>query len=118
MQACGGSAMMSSIQQTVWTQGSAFHSKLLGLNGCSNNVKLSSMKPCRSSPSEVNLVTGKPSSSASVPIHEIEGGKDYNSNVVQTLENHGLFSHIIAYSVRGLSLSLASVVFVCKFPLH
>ncbi|XP_073032155.1 serine hydroxymethyltransferase 3, chloroplastic-like [Primulina eburnea] len=79
MQACGGSAIMSSIQQTVWTLGSAFPSKLVGLNGCSNNVKLSSTRPCGSSPLEVNLVTGKPASSASVPIHKIEcdAGSNY-----------------------------------------
>ncbi|XP_075495699.1 serine hydroxymethyltransferase 3, chloroplastic-like isoform X1 [Primulina tabacum] len=79
MQACGGSAILSSIQQTVWTQGSAFPSKLVGLNGCSNNVKLSSMRPRGSSPLEVNLVTGKPASSVSVSIHEIEcdAGSNY-----------------------------------------
>ncbi|XP_073129911.1 serine hydroxymethyltransferase 3, chloroplastic isoform X2 [Henckelia pumila] len=70
MQACGGSAMMSSIQNTFWTQGSTFPSKFPGINGCSNNVKLGSLRPCRSSSLEANLVTGKPASSVSVPIHE------------------------------------------------
>lgn len=73
MQACGGSAMMNSIQQPFGPKGSLFPSKWLGITGCPNHVKLSSIKPCRSSQLEGSLITGKPPSSVSVPIPEIGG---------------------------------------------
>ncbi|KAK6140845.1 hypothetical protein DH2020_025413 [Rehmannia glutinosa] len=78
MQACGGSAMINSIQQTVWTKGPIFPSKWIGTSGCPTHVKLSSVKPCRSSQLEGSLVTGRPPSSVSVPIPEIGGdGKNF-----------------------------------------
>ncbi|KAL3844223.1 hypothetical protein ACJIZ3_001626 [Penstemon smallii] len=73
MHACGGSAMMSSIQQPIGTKGSVFPSKMVGVGGCPNHVKLSSVKPCRTSQLEGSLVTGRPPSSLSVPIPEIKG---------------------------------------------
>ncbi|KAK4388764.1 Serine hydroxymethyltransferase 3, chloroplastic [Sesamum angolense] len=73
MQACGGPAMMNSIQQPLGPKGSLFPSKWLGITGCPNHVKLSSIKPCRSSQLEGSLITGKPPSSVSVPIPEIGG---------------------------------------------
>ncbi|KAG8375650.1 hypothetical protein BUALT_Bualt10G0122300 [Buddleja alternifolia] len=73
MQACGGSAMMSSIQQPVVTKRPAFPSKYFGISGCQSHVRLSSVKPCRSSQLEESLVTGRPPSSVSVPIPEIGG---------------------------------------------
>ncbi|KAK4401211.1 Serine hydroxymethyltransferase 3, chloroplastic [Sesamum angolense] len=78
MQACRGSAMMSSIQQPIGTNGSLFPSKRLGINGCPNHVKLSIIGPCQSSQLEGSLVTGRPPSSVSVPIPEIGGIVDYD----------------------------------------
>ncbi|KAL0330722.1 UNVERIFIED_CONTAM: Serine hydroxymethyltransferase 3, chloroplastic [Sesamum angustifolium] len=65
--------MMNSIQQPLGPKGSLFPSKWLGITGCPNHVKLSSIKPCRSSQLEGSLITGKPPSSVSVPIPEIGG---------------------------------------------
>lgn len=73
MQACGGSAMINSIQQPVGIKGSVFPSKWICISGCPNHVKLSSVKPCRSSQLEGSLVTGRSPSSVSVPIPEIGG---------------------------------------------
>ncbi|CAK9155451.1 unnamed protein product [Ilex paraguariensis] len=77
MQACcSGAAVMGSLQQPVWIKESTFLS-----NGCGVNyyfphqVKLGSVKPCRSSSQlEGSLVTGRPPSSVSVPVPEIGGG--------------------------------------------
>ncbi|KAL0330418.1 UNVERIFIED_CONTAM: Serine hydroxymethyltransferase 3, chloroplastic [Sesamum radiatum] len=65
--------MMNSIQQPLGPKGSLFPSKWLGITGYPNHVKLSSIKPCRSSQLEGSLITGKPPSSVSVPIPEIGG---------------------------------------------
>ncbi|KAK6135564.1 hypothetical protein DH2020_030672 [Rehmannia glutinosa] len=65
--------MINSIQQTVWTKGPIFPSKWIGTSGCPSHVKLSSVKPCRSSQLEGSLVTGRPPSSVSVPIPEVGG---------------------------------------------
>ncbi|KAM3282105.1 serine hydroxymethyltransferase 3, chloroplastic [Capsicum chacoense] len=68
MKACCGAAMMSSLQQPFWVQGSAFPSKgaAAGFNVNSSRVNFSSVKPCRASPTQGTLLTGKPNSSVSV----------------------------------------------------
>lgn len=73
MQACSGFAVMGSIQQPVWTKESVFPLKGLGVGGCSNLVKFSSVKPCRSSQLEGNLVSGRPPTSVFVPEPKTEG---------------------------------------------
>ncbi|KAL7121944.1 hypothetical protein ACP275_01G015300 [Erythranthe tilingii] len=73
MHACGGSGMINSIQQPVGAKLSVIPSKWIGLSRCSNHVKMSSVKPCRSSHLEGSLVTGRPPSSVSVPIPENAG---------------------------------------------
>ena len=73
MQACGGSAIMNSIQQPVGIKTSVFPSNWMGAIGSPSHVKMSSFKPCRSSQLEGSLVTGKPPSSASIPIPEVGG---------------------------------------------
>ena len=73
MQVCGGSAIMNSIQQPVGTKISAFPSNWMGAIGSPSHVRMSSFKPCRSSQLEGSLVTGRPPSSASVPVPEIGG---------------------------------------------
>ncbi|QCD77921.1 glycine hydroxymethyltransferase [Vigna unguiculata] len=66
MHAC---TMMGSLQQSVWTKGMNFPAKEYGSNyGFVAEVKFCNMKPCKASPVEGSLVTGKPSSlSFSVP---------------------------------------------------
>lgn len=73
MQACSGTGVMGSLQQPVWIKGSSFPPKGSFNNGYPHQVKLGSVKPCRSSQLEGTLVTGKPPSSVSVPMPEIEG---------------------------------------------
>lgn len=72
-----GTAVMGSLQQPIWIKGSsAFPPKgSAGIVGFQHQVKLSSsMKPCRcSSQLEASLITGRPSSSVSVPAAEIGG---------------------------------------------
>jgi len=66
MQAC---TMMGTLQQSVWTKGMNFPAKGYGSTyGFVPEVKFCNMKPCKASPVEGSLVTGKPSSlSYSVP---------------------------------------------------
>ncbi|KAL8487495.1 hypothetical protein ACS0TY_023976 [Phlomoides rotata] len=73
MQACAGSATINSIQQSLGIKGSVFPSNWIGINGCPNHVRFSSVKPCRSSQLDGSLVTGKPPSFVTVPIPEIRG---------------------------------------------
>ncbi|KAL5787611.1 hypothetical protein ACOSP7_004560 [Xanthoceras sorbifolium] len=75
MQACSGAAVMGSLQQPICAKGSLFPSKGSGMHGFSNHVRLSLVKPCRSSSIEGSLFTGRPLSSVSVPVPEI-GGKE------------------------------------------
>ncbi|KAL5783381.1 hypothetical protein ACOSP7_008410 [Xanthoceras sorbifolium] len=75
MQACSGAAVMGSLQQPICDKGSLFPSKGTGMHGFSNHVRLTSVKPCRSSSIEGGLVPGRPPSSVSVPVPEI-GGKE------------------------------------------
>jgi glycine hydroxymethyltransferase len=75
MQACNGTGLMGSLQQSVLVKGSSFPSKGALINGSPNQVKFSCIKPCRSSHLEGSLVTGRPPSSASVPIPGIQGGE-------------------------------------------
>lgn len=64
MQAWGGTAAMGSLKQPHWTKGLNFPSKGSSKSSCisgfPNQVKISSVKPCRSSQLEDNLVTGRP----------------------------------------------------------
>ncbi|PIM98475.1 Glycine/serine hydroxymethyltransferase [Handroanthus impetiginosus] len=73
MHACGGSATMNSIQRPLGAKGSVFPSKKIGVSVSRNHVNWSLVKPWRSSQLEGSLVTGKPSTSVSVPIPEIGG---------------------------------------------
>ncbi|XP_042038906.1 serine hydroxymethyltransferase 3, chloroplastic-like [Salvia splendens] len=73
MQACGGSAIMNSIQQPVGIKTSVFPSNWMGAIGSPSHVKMSSFKHCRSSQLEGSLVTGKPPSSTSIPVPEVGG---------------------------------------------
>ncbi|XP_051119561.1 serine hydroxymethyltransferase 3, chloroplastic [Andrographis paniculata] len=72
MQACSGSATMSSIQQPFGINGSMYPSKWVGIGG-SQNMKVSSVKPFRSLKIEGSLSTGRTMSSTSVPKSEIGG---------------------------------------------
>ncbi|KAB2611914.1 serine hydroxymethyltransferase 3 [Pyrus ussuriensis x Pyrus communis] len=71
MQACGGAAVMGSLQQPAWTKGTIFSNKGLTGSGFSHQLKLNCVKPVRSSYIEGSLVTGRPSSSVTVPLPEI-----------------------------------------------
>ncbi|XP_057477322.1 serine hydroxymethyltransferase 3, chloroplastic-like [Actinidia eriantha] len=73
MHACSGAAVMGSIQQPLWTKGSAFSPKGPSFNGFPHQFKLSLVEPCRSSQLEGSLVTGRPPTSASVSAPEIGG---------------------------------------------
>ncbi|KAG5597810.1 hypothetical protein H5410_039042 [Solanum commersonii] len=70
MEACSRAAVVgSSLQQSVWVKGSTFPLKgEVKLN----RVKLWSVKPCKASQLEGSLVSGRPPSSVSVPIPEME----------------------------------------------
>ncbi|XP_047967019.1 serine hydroxymethyltransferase 3, chloroplastic-like [Salvia hispanica] len=87
MQVCGGSAIMNSIQQPVGTKISAFPSNWTGTIGSPSHVRMSSFKPCRSSQLEGSLVTGRPPSSASVPVPEIGGaGSSFVDNGLEEVD--------------------------------
>ncbi|KAL6276571.1 serine hydroxymethyltransferase 3 chloroplastic [Prunus yedoensis var. nudiflora] len=74
MQACGGAAVMGSLQQPTWTKGTTFPNKRLSFGGYSHQLKLNYVKTRRSySYIEGSLVAGRPSSSVSVPLPEIGG---------------------------------------------
>ncbi|XP_058221852.1 serine hydroxymethyltransferase 3, chloroplastic-like [Rhododendron vialii] len=74
MQACSGTAVMGSIQQSIWGKGSAFPPKGLGFNGIAHQVKTNSIiKPFRSSQLEESLVTGRPPSSVYVSAPDSRG---------------------------------------------
>ncbi|XP_023902260.1 serine hydroxymethyltransferase 3, chloroplastic [Quercus suber] len=73
MQACSGAAVMGSLQQPIWTKGSNFAPKGSSVIGFPQQGRLNLMKPCKSSNVEGSLVTGRPPSSASVPVPEIGG---------------------------------------------
>jgi glycine hydroxymethyltransferase len=77
-----GAAVMGSIQQQpILIKGSAVHPKGFSVNGFPHKLKLMSLKPCRSSSLEGNLVTGRPPSSVSVPVPESSGNfVDYGLN--------------------------------------
>ncbi|XP_021830936.1 serine hydroxymethyltransferase 3, chloroplastic-like [Prunus avium] len=81
MEACGGAAVMGSLQQPSWTKGTIFPNKGLIGTGFSHKLKLTCVKPVRSSSSyiEGSLVAGRPSSSVSVTLPEIGG---YGSSFV------------------------------------
>lgn len=90
--------MMGSLQQSVWTKGMGFPAKGYGNNsGFVSEVKFWNMKPCKASPVEGSLVTGKPSSlSFSVP--EI-GGNWYFLFHLKLLR-------VLLYSIGSFSLYL------------
>ncbi|KAL8522184.1 hypothetical protein ACS0TY_012362 [Phlomoides rotata] len=76
-------ATINSIQQSVGIKGSVFPSNWIGINGCPDHVRFSSVKPCRSSQLDGSLLTGKPPSSVTVPIPEIGGAES-------SFADHGL----------------------------
>ncbi|XP_050134721.1 serine hydroxymethyltransferase 3, chloroplastic-like isoform X2 [Malus sylvestris] len=81
MQACGGAAVMGSLQQPAWTKGTIFSNKGLTGSGFSHQLKLKCVKPVRSSSYiEGSLVTGRPSSSVTVPLPEIGNGSSFVDN--------------------------------------
>ncbi|CAN1170652.1 Serine hydroxymethyltransferase 3, chloroplastic [Linum perenne] len=67
MQSC---AVTGSLQQPLWSNRTGVASKKSGFVLFPNQVKLKSLKPCKSSHLEGSLVTGRPPSSISVPIPE------------------------------------------------
>ncbi|KAF9589728.1 hypothetical protein IFM89_028637 [Coptis chinensis] len=76
MHAYSGAAVTGAVQQPIWTKGSAFPFKG-NINGeLSFQVKVDFVKPCKASYIKGSLVTGRPSSSASVPIPEFEGDEN------------------------------------------
>ncbi|KAL6974287.1 Serine hydroxymethyltransferase 3, chloroplastic [Sarracenia purpurea var. burkii] len=73
MQACGGNAIMGSIQQPLCAKSLNFPPKGLDFNGFPPQVKVNLLKPCRASQLEGSLVTGRPPSCVSLPAPEIQG---------------------------------------------
>ncbi|CAI9088329.1 OLC1v1022634C1 [Oldenlandia corymbosa var. corymbosa] len=74
MQSCSGAAaVMGSLQQPVWVQGSAFPSKGFSHGVSQNQLKMISVGPLKSSKFEASLVTGRPPSSFSVAMPEAGG---------------------------------------------
>ncbi|KAE8675808.1 Serine hydroxymethyltransferase [Hibiscus syriacus] len=69
MQACGGAAMMGYLQQPMRVNKPAFPLKVSNITGFWRQIKLNSVKPCRAQ-LEGSLVTGRSSSSPSVPVLE------------------------------------------------
>ncbi|KAK8547377.1 hypothetical protein V6N13_098087 [Hibiscus sabdariffa] len=69
MQACGGAAVTGSLQQPLRVNKPSFPLKGYRITGFPHQIKLNSVKPCRAQ-LEGSLVTGKPSSSLSVPVLE------------------------------------------------
>lgn len=69
MQACGGTAMMGSLQQPMKVNKPAFPFKGSRFVGFPRQIKLNSVKPCRAQV-EGSLATGRPSSSVSAPVLE------------------------------------------------
>ncbi|GMI81406.1 serine hydroxymethyltransferase 3, SERINE HYDROXYMETHYLTRANSFERASE 3 [Hibiscus trionum] len=66
---CGGAAMTGSLQQPVRVNKPAFPFKGSRISGFPHQIKLNSVKPCRAQLGG-SLVTGRPSSSVSVPVVE------------------------------------------------
>ncbi|KAK3032365.1 hypothetical protein RJ639_037083 [Escallonia herrerae] len=83
MQACSGTAVMGSLLQPVWIKGSNLSPKGSGIVGLPHQLKLSSIRPCKSSQLEGSLVTGRPPSSVSISVPEVQ---DSGSRFV----DHGL----------------------------
>ncbi|KAB1219749.1 Serine hydroxymethyltransferase 3, chloroplastic [Morella rubra] len=73
MQACSGATVMGSLQQPIWSKGLNFPPKGSSFIGSQLQVKLNSVKLCRSSYAEASMVTGRPPSSVFVPVPESEG---------------------------------------------
>ena len=74
MQTCSGTAAMGSLQQPIWIKGSNFASNGSTVNGFPHQIRLNSVKTCRSY-IKGSLVTGNPPSSVSVTAPG-NGGKD------------------------------------------
>lgn len=78
-----GSAVMGSVQQPIWVKGSSVFSLKGsgGVVGFPYQARLNVLKLCRcSSQLEGSLITGRPPSSASVPVPEIGGDyRDFDS---------------------------------------
>lgn len=75
MQACSGTGVMGSLQQSIRLKESTFLPKGPCVGGFPHQVKVSSVKPSRSFQIEGSLVTGRPPSSASVPVPEAGGNR-------------------------------------------
>ncbi|XP_048329979.2 serine hydroxymethyltransferase 3, chloroplastic [Ziziphus jujuba] len=76
MQACGGAAIMDSIQQPVWAKGISPSLKGFSISGFPQQIKLNS-KPCKFSYIEGSLASARQPSSASVPVLEIRGNGSF-----------------------------------------
>lgn len=109
MQACGGAAVMGSLQQPTWTKGTIFPNKGLIGTGFSHKLKLTCVKPVRSSSYiEGSLVAGRPSSSVSVTLPEIGG------NYTPTLEPISI-TFIYLWFHLYFILKMYLKIFFCDF---
>ncbi|XP_065849493.1 serine hydroxymethyltransferase 3, chloroplastic [Euphorbia lathyris] len=77
MQGCTGTAVMGSLQQPIWTKGSALPPTRSSFIGFPHQIKLNSFKSCRYSRIQGSLVTGRPPSSVSVPVPEAGGDRSF-----------------------------------------
>ncbi|XP_010553405.1 PREDICTED: serine hydroxymethyltransferase 3, chloroplastic [Tarenaya hassleriana] len=75
MQACCGGALMNSVQQPGRVQGPVFGRRISPMTKFPQQLRFSSLKPCRSSPLQGSFVSGKPPSSASAPIPQMAGNE-------------------------------------------
>lgn len=66
MKACCSAAVMGSVQQPVWKNGSGFSIKGSGMCLNPDRVRIFSVRACRATQLEGSLVTGRSSSSVSV----------------------------------------------------
>lgn len=72
MQACGGAAIMGSVQQPIWAKG-ILPSQKGFISGFPLQVKLNSIRPCKFSYIEGSLASARSPTSVSVPVPEIRG---------------------------------------------
>ncbi|XP_057979495.1 serine hydroxymethyltransferase 3, chloroplastic isoform X2 [Malania oleifera] len=71
MQACCGAAVSGSLEQPIWSKGLMFSSKGSWVNRFPCQVQYNSAKNCKSSNITQSLLTGKPTSTMTVPVPEI-----------------------------------------------
>ncbi|KAK3035987.1 hypothetical protein RJ639_031160 [Escallonia herrerae] len=77
MQACSGTTVMGSLQQPAWIKGSNLSPIGSGIIGLPHQLKLSSIRPCKSSQLEGSLVTGRPPSSVSISVPEVRDSRSH-----------------------------------------